>query len=305
MITIDKGTLPLVSIRVLTYNSSRYIVETLDSVFQQTYPNIELVISDDCSKDNTVDVCKAWIEAHGSRFKNVIFLTVPQNTGVCANSKRSLEATTGDWIKGLGGDDCFYPNAIEEFVRFVQEQRCEICACRMDYMDENSKDLDVKPTFARRDYIKDLQKPYREQYRMIKEKLIVPGPVLFYSRKVYEMTGGPDPKYGSADEWSFVYKVLKAGYRIMLLDKILLRYRYNPESLSRSMKMDSNHIYVKNVRLFMKDVLIRDSFRNGELFLSWHLYLLYLKMGNLGNNKMKILNILDPFWYVEKIKNKK
>lgn len=303
MIMVDQDTMPLVSIRILTYNSSNYIVETLDSVFQQTYPNIELVISDDCSKDNTVDVCKAWIEAHGSRFKNVIFLTVPQNTGVCANSKRSLEATTGDWIKGLGGDDCLYPNAIEEFVRFVQEQQCEICACRMDYMDENSKDLDKKPSFAHAAYINNLQYPYEKQYRMIKEDLIVPGPVLFYSRKVYETTGGPDPKYGPCDEWSFIYKVLKAGFRIMLLDKILLRYRIRTESLTRYRKMDTNHVYIKNVKMFMKDVLIRDAFQNGEFLLGWHLYIKYLRTGKRG--KMKFLNLLDPLWYIEKTKNKK
>ena len=52
----------LVSISVITYNSSKYILDTLDSVKAQTYPNLELVISDDCSTDNTIDLCKDWVK---------------------------------------------------------------------------------------------------------------------------------------------------------------------------------------------------------------------------------------------------
>lgn len=52
------STNPLVSVVVITYNSSKYIVETLNSVKKQTYKNIELIITDDCSTDNTVSVIK-------------------------------------------------------------------------------------------------------------------------------------------------------------------------------------------------------------------------------------------------------
>lgn len=53
---------PLVSVIVITYNSSKYVLETLNSVAAQTYDNIELIISDDCSKDNTVEICRNWLK---------------------------------------------------------------------------------------------------------------------------------------------------------------------------------------------------------------------------------------------------
>lgn len=293
--------LPLVSVRILTYNSSKYITETLDSIFKQTYQNIELVISDDCSTDDTVFICQNWIKEHRSRFSNVVFLTVPTNTGVCANSKRSLEATTGDWIKGLGGDDCLFPTAIEEYIKFVQKSHCDICAAKMDYMDDNSNDLNVQLGGAYDNYMNNLCLPYDKQYRLAKEKVFVPGPVLFYSRKVYEATGGPDYQYGSADEWSFLYRVLKNGYRVFYLDRILIRYRVHEKSLTRCNNGDMPRSSIENNRRYLKEVILKDTWRNGEYLLWWHLYVKYLRW---GNEKMRLLNCLDPLWLVEQFKKR-
>jgi alpha-1,3-rhamnosyltransferase len=290
---------PLVSVRILTYNASKYIIETLDSVYHQTYDNIELVISDDCSKDNTVDLCNRWLEQHGTRFAKVVFLTTSVNTGVCANSKRSLEATTGDWIKGLGGDDCFYPQAIEEYVRFVQEQKCEICAAKMSYMDDEGKDLVLELGGTYDAYMLRLQSSYKKQFRLAKQKIIVPGPVLFYSRKVFEATGGPDANYGTADEWSFLYKTLKNGFRVYPLDKVLIKYRVRSGSLTRSNNGKLSQASIDSNRRFMKEVLLKEISPLKEPLLWWHLYVKYRRW---GSSKAKILSLVDPLWYIEKIK---
>ena len=59
---------PLVSIIVITYNSSKYVLETLESAKAQTYENIELIISDDGSTDDTIKICKNWLEKNQDRF---------------------------------------------------------------------------------------------------------------------------------------------------------------------------------------------------------------------------------------------
>ena len=66
---------PLVSIIVITYNSAKYVLETLESAKNQTYQNIELIISDDCSIDNTVDICTRWLNENKDEIKigNIIF----------------------------------------------------------------------------------------------------------------------------------------------------------------------------------------------------------------------------------------
>ena len=60
----------LVSIITPTYNSAKYVLETLESIKSQTYHNIELIISDDASQDNTVDICELWLKENKERFRN-------------------------------------------------------------------------------------------------------------------------------------------------------------------------------------------------------------------------------------------
>ncbi|HMM12750.1 MAG TPA: glycosyltransferase family 2 protein [Bacteroidales bacterium] len=109
---------PLVSIRVLTFNSSRFIIETLESAKAQTYSNIELIISDDGSTDNTVDLCKDWINDNHDRFVRIELIVSKINTGVGSNMNRAIKACKGEWIKGLAGDDLLIPDAIENIINF-------------------------------------------------------------------------------------------------------------------------------------------------------------------------------------------
>ena len=76
----------LVSVPVLTYNAESFIEETLESIFNQTYQTIELIISDDCSKDNTVQIVEKWCAQPRviARFTDIKIITVPKNTGIPA-----------------------------------------------------------------------------------------------------------------------------------------------------------------------------------------------------------------------------
>ncbi|KAA6320476.1 putative glycosyltransferase EpsE, partial [termite gut metagenome] len=102
---------PLVSIVVITYNSSKYVLETLESAKVQTYQNIELIVSDDCSTDDTVDVCQNWLDENKERFVRTELLIVLKNTGVSANCNRGYKVAKGEWIKGVAGDDMLFPHS--------------------------------------------------------------------------------------------------------------------------------------------------------------------------------------------------
>lgn len=96
---------PLVSIVVITYNSAEYVLETLESAKAQTYQNIELIVSDDCSADNTVETCSRWIEHNKARFVRTKLITIEKNSGIPANCNRGVKAARGEWVKGIAGDD--------------------------------------------------------------------------------------------------------------------------------------------------------------------------------------------------------
>ena len=113
---------PLVSVAVITYNSSNTVIETLDSIFAQTYPDLELIISDDCSSDNTVAVCRQWIAEHKTRFVYTTIIESPVNTGISANLNRAEDACKGNWVKGIAGDDLLLPECIETYMQYVGDR---------------------------------------------------------------------------------------------------------------------------------------------------------------------------------------
>lgn len=110
---------PLISVCVIAYNSSEYIIDVLESIKAQTYQNIELIVSDDKSSDNTVDICKEWISHNKDRFVRTEVIVPEQNTGTAGNYNRALFSSQGDWIKFIDADDILLPNCLEDNIEFV------------------------------------------------------------------------------------------------------------------------------------------------------------------------------------------
>jgi alpha-1,3-rhamnosyltransferase len=111
---------PLVSIAIITYNSSEFIIDTLESSKRQSYSNIELVIADDSSTDDTVHICREWLFKNKDRFARTIIVTAERNCGVPANCNRAVKATEGSWVKIIAGDDILHEDCISENIKFCR-----------------------------------------------------------------------------------------------------------------------------------------------------------------------------------------
>ncbi len=107
---------PLVSVIVASYNAEKFIVQTLDSVFDQDYDNLELIVSDDASIDTTVHLVEMWLAEKGARFARYQILRTRKNTGISANLNRGAKAATGDYFKFLGSDDLMMSNCVSTLV---------------------------------------------------------------------------------------------------------------------------------------------------------------------------------------------
>ena len=106
----------LVSVVLITYNSSSYVLDTLESVKNQTWDNIELIVSDDGSTDDTITICSSWIAENQNRFYKVVLITVAENTGIPSNCNRGLRATQGEWLKIISGDDILLNSCISQYL---------------------------------------------------------------------------------------------------------------------------------------------------------------------------------------------
>ena len=106
---------PLVSVCIPAYNNAGYIRETIDSILNQTYHNIELVVVDDNSKDNTLDVIRSVKDSRVKVYHN------EENLGMVGNWNKCLSLTSGEYIKLICADDMLDQNAIEIEARAMQQ----------------------------------------------------------------------------------------------------------------------------------------------------------------------------------------
>lgn len=107
-----------ISICIPQYNRIRYLLKNLSIVSEQTYDNIEVVIVDDCSTDNTVEEIKKLM---GTYRYPIVFEVNPTNVGYDRNLRRSLELGSGDYLFTLGNDDTLnQPTDITNLVKFLE-----------------------------------------------------------------------------------------------------------------------------------------------------------------------------------------
>ena len=120
--------LPLLSIAIITYNSEKFIGNGIQSILTQGYPNIEIIISDDASSDNTVKIISKYLKTYPKQIK---LLLAKKNIGAAANWFKCVSACSGKYIIGLGGDDEFYPNMLSKQVN-IMEGDPDIAICYAD-----------------------------------------------------------------------------------------------------------------------------------------------------------------------------
>lgn len=111
---------PLVSVLIPAYNHENYIQETIESIINQTYPNIELIILDDGSKDKTWEKITELKPKCENRFVKIHFET-KQNEGTCITLNKLLELSSGEFVYIIASDDLAKPQAIEKEVKFLQD----------------------------------------------------------------------------------------------------------------------------------------------------------------------------------------
>lgn len=115
-------TQPLVSVLIPVYNRHDLVSEAIVSALNQTYQNIEIIISDNCSTDGTWEMLTAKYAATN----NIKLIRTTENIGPVPNWKHCLDHANGEYVKFLFSDDWMHCNCIDEMVRALRVSRCDI-----------------------------------------------------------------------------------------------------------------------------------------------------------------------------------
>ena len=130
----------LVSIIMPSYNTGKYIAESIRSVQAQTYKNWELIIVDDCSADNTDEVVTGFQDERIRYFKNKI------NSGAAMSRNRALREAKGRWIAFLDSDDLWYSEKLEKQIEFMQKNGYAFSYTNYEEINEKSVFTGVRVT---------------------------------------------------------------------------------------------------------------------------------------------------------------
>lgn len=216
---------PLVSITLVTYNSAATIIEALESVKAQTYSNLELIISDDCSTDNTVSVCREWVEKNKERFARVELITAEKNTGTAGNLNRAEALCQGEWVKFLAGDDILLPTCVQDCMDYVAEHPDTI------YLFGKQKAFGVSEERCKKidavfDYTFFNLTQEQQLHRLVFDGNCVPATTLFYNRVADQKVGiKNDERIPLLEDWPKWINLLRAGVKLHFVDKMLVEYR--------------------------------------------------------------------------------
>ncbi len=223
-----------VTVCVFTYNSSAYVEETLESIKKQSWVDIILMISDDCSTDNTLSVCKKWLDDNRDRFVDTKLLTIDHNTGTSANSNRAWDACTTEYFKGIAGDDLLLPNCIEDNMAYMQEHPDAI------FVFSRTKVFGVSPERCRLheqkvfDY-SFFQMTPEQQYERIKYGSCLPTASGFCNmKKINEIGLRHDERIPFLEDRPKWITVIRKGIKFHFFDKETVLYRLHEKSLSNT-----------------------------------------------------------------------
>ena len=224
----------LITIAVVTYNSSKTVLETLDSVKQQTYAEIELIVSDDCSTDNTLEIVSDWTAKNKDRFVRIRLLSSDENRGIVPNRNKCIREAQGEWIKFADGDDMLTPNSIQSYLSVMSDEANFIMGNVITMYETGEK---TKFT-VKQDFFK-LNAP--EQLALYRKNTQIDWPGVIFRTKALLDLNGLDERFPMFDDIPFFFKAFKAGYKFDCVDETVVIYRIHKGSVQHSEKFHISH----------------------------------------------------------------
>lgn len=228
---------PLVSIIIPCYNHEAFLDDCLGSILAQTYPNIELLICDDCSPDNSYEKIMSYREELEKKFNNVIILKNEVNLGVTKNVNRMLKLAKGEFVKTIASDDCMAPDAISEMAHFlIENSQIDVVVSNGIKVPEEQR----YPNFSG-DVIYNALPDFSADGFFIRVAQCnqISAPAAMVRMSVYEKFGLYDENV-KVEDFEYWLRVLKQNETTFaFLDKKLIYYRINQNSMS-SMTVNAN-----------------------------------------------------------------
>jgi glycosyltransferase involved in cell wall biosynthesis len=218
---------PAISVLVTTYNHERWVLEALDSLRAQSFEDYEVIITDDCSSDRTVEVIRAWLERTG--FSATLIIN-DHNKGIAAVRNAALEVARGEFVCSLSGDDCYHPQRLELQHAALTRFPAEVAGIFSDMRLIDPEGQPLGQTWLESVGAAPPPPPERVFRRLLVSSFL-PAPATMVRRDALNRVGRYDESlvFEDYDMWLR----LSDQFELRFVAELLVDYRIHPESLSR------------------------------------------------------------------------
>ncbi|HIF9205984.1 TPA: glycosyltransferase family 2 protein [Photobacterium damselae] len=249
---MNKNHNQIVTVAVITYHSADTVLETLDSILNQSYgsENIELIISDDSSKDNTVKLIEQWVIEHQSKFYCVKIFTNKVNEGISKNCNIAWKNSTSQWIKTIAGDDILMPNCLLDNIEFIKKEDVNKTAVIFSKMqsfkvncDGSICNLSILPLQHNKDIF---MLASERQFNYLQKVGISGAPSAFINKEALIEVDFADERFPMMEDHPLWFKMTQSGWTLKFMEKLTVRYRIS-DSVSNSNNRLINQKYIREI----------------------------------------------------------
>jgi glycosyltransferase involved in cell wall biosynthesis len=206
-----------VSIIIPVYNCEKYIIKAIDSALDQSYKNYEIIVVDDGSTDNTLNLI--------TKYDNITVLIKP-NGGTASALNCGIRASKGNWIKWLSADDILYSRYLEVMMKCaINPDVIYYCNYERVMSDETTINHFIEPPI--RDF-----KSNKEQFDELMSYFYANGSSSLIHKSVFERFGYFDDTLRHSEDYDMWLRASKNNIRFGLVSEVLLKYRIHPDQLT-------------------------------------------------------------------------
>lgn len=249
---------PKVSIVIPVYNGADYIKEAIESALNQTYKNIEIIVVNDGSKDNSEEIIKSY--------GNKIIYYKKENGGVSSALNLGIKKMNGEYFSWLSHDDRYYPNKIETQINYLKEKKLlnelVITYTNYDVIDEDSNIINAV-NFS---VFNPNKKP---EYALLRG--LVSGTALLIPKKAFIDYGGFSEEHRCVQDYLLFFEFMKT-YKYIFIDKVTNSTRIHKKQVTR---MNPNVIKENN---FLWTYMQKQLSNETKIKLEGSLYKFYIEM---------------------------
>ena len=293
----------LVSIIVPVYNVQKYLQRCVESLINQSYTNIEIILIDDGSSDDSLELCYKLAE-NDERLK---VYKNDENIGQAATRQTGINLSAGKWIMFLDSDDAFTELAVEKMVCFAKESKADIVLSSYTTIINGERAIEraniENRVYGRQEFINKLLSDVKWNV------LTCIGSKIYNKKFLEEKKISFSNEYKFNEDGAFILEALSYAERIGYLDEPFYQYFIRSSGSIQSSYREDMFYYINKVDVLLKDVFVKNDLFCGEIRTLWykkHLGLYLYALANEANYRKfsefnKVFKQIKSDYYYEQV----